>query len=94
MFDTKEAPTVDFFPFLKKVVDVPHKVRKELSTGQGYLLKARLVVLVGRDSSLYTPFLECCQPSNKNHSRMLTKASRVLQVYVTDSCIKIIAETI
>ena len=93
MFYPKDIPVVDFFPIAGKIVDGPDEVHKDLSTDQGYLLKECLTVQVGRDSSQCTPFLECSQPSNVNHAKWLTETNRVLSLYVTDSCIKIISET-
>ena len=93
MLDPKDIPTVDFFPIAGNVVDITDEAHKDLSTDQGYLLIARLTVQVENDSSQYTPFLECSQPSNVNYTRWLMKASQVLCFYVTDSCIKTIAET-
>jgi hypothetical protein len=83
MFDPKDIPIVDFLPIAGQVVDVPDEVRKDLSTDQLYFMKACLTVQVGHDSSQYTPFLQCCQPGNLNHARWLTKASRVLRLYMS-----------
>ena len=79
--------------YVDHVGDVPNEVRKDLSTYQVNLLKACLTVQVGHDSSQYMPYLECNQLGNINHVRWLTKASRFLCFYVTENCIKIIAES-
>ena len=85
MFNPKDIPIVDFFPIAGKFVDAPGDVYKDLSTDQGYLLKACLTVQVRCDLHQYMPFLECLQPDNINHARLLTKASRVLCLYMSQT---------
>ena len=83
LFDPKDIPIVDFVPIAGQVVDVPDEVRIDLSTDQLYFLKACIAVQVGRYSSEYTQFIQCSQPGNVNHARWITKASRVLRLYMS-----------
>lgn len=84
-FNPKDIPLADFVPVPGQVVDVPSQVSEDLSTDQVYFLRACLTVQVGYAASPYTTFLQCSQPGNISHARWLTKASRVLRLYMSQA---------
>ena len=56
MFNTKDILIVDFFLIAGKVVDVPDEVHISAQI-KNIFSKNALTMQVGRDSSLYTPYL-------------------------------------
>ena len=75
-------PIVNFKPIPGKVVEVSENVMKELSTDQIYLLKVCLAVQQGYSSD-HVSFLQNAMPGNLNHSRRLTKANRIVRLYMS-----------
>lgn len=84
-FDPKNKPLVHFKPLVGKVGEIALCHQKDLSTDQLYLLRASLTVQQGYENSPYIPFLNSAQPGNLNLSRWLTKANRVLRLYMSDT---------
>lgn len=82
-FDPKDKPIVKFIPIAGKVADVAEEVSNDLSTDQLYFLRACLTVQVGRCNSRYIKFLELSSPGNISHARWLTKANRILRLYMS-----------
>ena len=82
-FDPKDLPIVNFKPIEGKVIDVSNDVMTNLSTDQIYLLKACLTVQQGYTASEHINFLQTAMPGNLSHSRWLTKANRILRLYMS-----------
>ena len=82
-FDPKDLPIVNFKPIDGKVIDVSDDVMLDLSTDQIYLLKACLTVQQGYAVSEHISFLQTAMPGNLSNSRWLTKANRILRLYMS-----------
>lgn len=82
-YDPKDLPIINFTPISGKVKDVDDIVQKDLSTDQLYFLRACLAVQSGRQASSYIKFLEKSAPGNLSHARWLTKANRILRLYMS-----------
>lgn len=86
-FDPKDLPIAQFNAIPGKVIDVIDEVKKDLSTDQIYLLRACLAVQQGYEDKDEIKFLQNAMPGNLNHARWLTKASRILRLYMSkQSC--------
>jgi hypothetical protein len=84
-FDPKDKPVVAFMSLPGKVVDISENVKKELNTDQLYFLRVCLAVQKGYHNNKDVPFLQMAQPGNLNHSRWLTKANRILRLYMSET---------
>jgi hypothetical protein len=82
-FDPKDLPIVNFKAIDGKVNDISDDVMTDLSTDQIYLLKACLAVQQGYTASEHISFLQTAMPGNLNHARWLTKANRILRLYMS-----------
>lgn len=82
-YDPKDIPIANFLPIHGNVVDVADIVKRDLSTDQLYFLKACLAVQLGPQSSSDIPFLQNSLPGNISHARWLTKANRILRLYMS-----------
>lgn len=82
-FDPMNLPMSNFEPIVGKVADIDDSVKKDLSTDQLYFLKACLAVQSGRQGNTDISFLQSTQPGNLNHARWLTKANRILRLYMS-----------
>ncbi|ESN93930.1 hypothetical protein HELRODRAFT_180337 [Helobdella robusta] len=82
-YDPNELPVVNYLPITGKVTDCDEAVKKDLSTDQLYFLKACLAVQRGRQVSTNIDFLEKSLPGNISHARWLTKANRILRLYMS-----------
>jgi hypothetical protein len=82
-FDPKDLPILNFKAIDGKVNDVSDNVKTDLSTDQIYLLKACLAVQQGYTASEHISFLQTAMPGNLNHARWLTKANRILRLYMS-----------
>ena len=70
-------------PVTGKVADYDDAIKKDLSTDQLYFLKACLAVQYGRQACSDIEFLEKSLPGNVSHARWLTKANRILRLYMS-----------
>ena len=82
-FDPKDLDIVNFKHIPGKVEDVSVDVKKDLSSDQIYLLKACLAVQQGYTACDQILFLQTAMPGNLNHARWLTKANRILRLYMS-----------
>ena len=82
-FDPKDLPTVEFRPVQGKLVGVPDNVKKDLSADQKYLLRASLAVQEGISSTELRHDFQHSMPGNLSHARWLTKANRILRLYMS-----------
>ena len=82
-YDPKDLPIANFLPVSGKVLDVDENIKKDLSWDQLYFLKACLAVQAGRESSPDIQYFQSSQPGCLNHSRWLTKANRILRLYMS-----------
>ena len=82
-FDPTDLPIVNFLPIAGRVSDVSEEVKKDLSTDQMYLLRACLAVQQGITDDESRQFLKNSVPGNLNHARWLTKANRILRLYMS-----------
>ena len=86
-FDPKDLPIAKFKAIPGKVVEVIDEVKNDLSTDQIYLLRACLAVQQGYADNDESKSLQNTMPGNLNHARWLTKASRILRLYMSkESC--------
>lgn len=82
IFDPEDLPLAEFQPISGKVLDVPDSVKKDLSSDQKYFLEACLAVQgVGGTESKKR--LKTAMPGNVSHARWLTKANRILRLYMS-----------
>jgi hypothetical protein len=82
-FDPKDLPIVKFKAIAGKVVEVSDEVKKDLSTDQSYLLKACLALQQGYVENEEITFLQNAMPGNLSNARWLTKANRILRLYMS-----------
>ena len=82
-FDPKDSPISKFKAILGKVVEVNVEVKNNLSTEQKYLLRACLAVQQGYTNSDEIRSLQNAMPGNLNRARWLTKANRILRLYMS-----------
>jgi hypothetical protein len=84
-FDPQHKPIIFFDPIAGCVADVHDLVKNDLSTDQLYLLRICLLVQRGvYIENSYTDFLQTAQPGAISHSRWLTKANRLLRLYISE----------
>lgn len=84
LFDPQDKPIINFAPIPGYVVTVPEPVAKDFSSDQLYLLRICLLVQQGIHSECNITFLHTGQPGTLSHARWLTKANRLLRLYVSD----------
>lgn len=84
-FDPQTKPIINFQPIPGSVVDVPETVTKDLSSDQLYLLKICLLIQQGVQNADHNNmrYLKTAQPGALSHARWLTKANRLLRLYVS-----------
>ena len=82
-FDPKDLPISKFKAMLGKVVEINDELKNNLSTDQKYLLRACLAVQQGYTNSDEIRSLQNAMPGNLNHARWLTKANRILRLYMS-----------
>jgi len=83
-FDTQQKPIAEFSPVSGCVVKVKDTVINDLSTDQLYLLKICLLIQCGYHASEnHISYLQTAQPGAISHARWLTKANRLLRLYVS-----------
>jgi hypothetical protein len=82
-FDPVDLPIANFEPIVGKIADMDDSVKKDLSTDQLYFLKACLAVQSGRQGNADISNLRSNQPGNLSHARWLTKANRILRLYMS-----------
>lgn len=86
-FDPKDLPIAKFKAIPGKVLEVNDEVKNDLSTDQIYLLRACLAVQQGYADSDEITSLQNTIPGNLSHARWLTKANRILRLYMSkDAC--------
>ena len=84
-FDPQHKPIIDFSPLSGCVAEVDETVTSDLSTDQVYLLKICLLIQRGYNASNnYIDYLQTAQPGAVSHARWLTKANRLLRLYVCE----------
>ena len=83
IYDSKDLCIVNFKPINENVICVSNEVMVDLSTDQLYLLKACLAVQQGFTSSTHIPLLPTAMTGNLINSRRLTKANRILHLYIS-----------
>lgn len=82
-FDPKLKPIIEFAPVPGRVIDIEETVVDDLSTDQLYLLRICLLVQQGfTNSQNYIDYLQTAQPGTISHARWLTRANRLLRLYV------------
>lgn len=82
-FDPQDIPLVNFSHLSGKVKEVIDEVTNNLTSDQLYFLRACLAVQGGSSSCQYLQFLQQSSPGKLNHARWLTKANRVLRLYMS-----------
>jgi len=82
-YDPMDLPIVNFKPIPGKVIDLSDDVMADLSTDQLYLLKACLAVQQGFHITEHISYLQAGMPGNLSNSRWLTKANRILRLYMS-----------
>jgi len=82
-FDPKDLPTVNFKALDGKLNDLSDDMITNLSTDQIYFLKACLAVQQGYTASEHISFLQTAMPRNLNNAPWLTKANRILRLYMS-----------
>jgi len=82
-YDPKGLPIANFQPVSGQVAAIEESVKKDLSTDQLYFLKACLAVQSGRQGNADIAYFESRQPGNISHARWLTKANRILRLYMS-----------
>jgi len=82
-YDPKDLPIANFKPIGGKVTNISDDVTADLSTEQLYLLTASLAIQQGYDQSEHITFLQTAVPGNLCNSRWLTKANRILRLYMS-----------
>lgn len=83
-FDPQEKPIVEFSAVSGCVVEVEDTVMNDLSTDQLYLLRICLLIQRGYHASdNHISYLQTAQPGAISRARWLTKANRLLRLYVS-----------
>lgn len=87
-YDSIDLPTANFKSIQGKVRDIDDSIKKDLSTDQLYFLKACLAVQSGGQGKCSSINADICyvernQPGNLSHARWLTKANRILRLYMS-----------
>lgn len=83
IFDPEDLPLAEFQPIPGKVLDVSDSVKNDLSTDQKYFLEACLAVQGGIGGTESRKRLKTAMPGNVSHARWLTKANRILRLYMS-----------
>ena len=83
-FEPQQKPIIDFTPVPGVLLKLADNVMNDLSTDQMYLLKICLLIQRGyKSNGNYISYLQFAQPGSISHARWLTKANRVLRLYVS-----------
>lgn len=82
-FKPTDIPIATFQPIHGKVIDISEEICRDFSDDQLYFLRACLAVQTGRFDSSHIEFLQHGNPGNMNHARWLTKANRILRLYMS-----------
>ena len=79
--DVTVDPIINFKKIEGHVKIVPDKILRDLSQDQPYLYEILMAVQSGQAYFRENPGLATNNPGLLNHSRWLTKANRILQLY-------------
>jgi len=82
-FDPRNILLVNFHSMPGKVEEVTDEVASNFTSDQLYFLRACLAVQSGSCDCQYLQFLEHSSPGTLNHARWLTKANRILRLYMS-----------
>lgn len=83
-FDPCNLPVTNYKPITGNTKDMPQNIKSDLSQDQKYLLKACLAVQLGHSNTdpETLKFLSTGSPGLLHHARWLTRANRLLRLYM------------